>query len=223
MVNLFKDKKSCEDVFNAFMLENADYEGKLEFPIIQGTNEIPVGLIPFSKIKKSEEYDKWIHFYEYDQIVERIWKAPYKYLPYLMRFNGVILPDFSLFRDMPLVMQMYNILRSRMIGCWLHDNGIHVIVNIRFADYRTYKLCCIGAPRNSTIAIGTHGCMKSLESRKILEDGLTYVFSRLQPKNLVIYGTVSSFIVNLCKENNTKLFVFQSDFGKSHSVKKEVI
>lgn len=30
-----------------------------------------------------------------------------------MRFNGVILPDFSLFRDMPLVMQMYNILRSR--------------------------------------------------------------------------------------------------------------
>ncbi len=97
------------------------------------------------------------------------------------------------------------------------------LVLTRFADYRTYKLCCIGAPRNSTIAIGTHGCMKSLESRKILEDGLTYVFSRLQPKNLVIYGTVSSFIVNLCKENNTKLFVFQSDFGKSHSVKKEVI
>lgn len=223
MKNLYKNKKSCKDVFNAKMLENASYTGNLEFPIIAGTEEIPVGLIPFSKIKSSVEYEKWIHFYEYDQIIERLWNYPDKYLPYLKNFKGVILPDFSLFEDMPLIMQIYNIFRSRMVGCWLQDNGINVIVNIRFGDYRTYKTCCIGAPKNSTIAIGSHGSMKVRESREILENGLFYVFDNLQPKNLVVYGTVSNTITDLCNKYNTKLIVFQSEFGKSHSAKKEVI
>ena len=65
---LYKDKKSCKDVFNSMMLENANYEGNLELPIINSSKEIPNGLVPFSKIKQSEEYDKWIHFYEFDQI-----------------------------------------------------------------------------------------------------------------------------------------------------------
>lgn len=221
--NLYQDKKSCKDVFNAMMLENAFYEGNLELPIIKGTKEIPVGLIPFSRIKKSEEYEKWIHFYEYDQIIERLWNYPYKYLPYLKKFKGVILPDFSLFEDMPLLMQMYNILRSRMVGNWLQNNGVNVIVNMRYGDHRTYKICCIGAPKNSTIAIGTHGSMKSRESREILEKGLLFIFNNLQPNTLIVYGTASEFIVSLCNKYNTKLVVFQSDFGKSHSLKKEVI
>lgn len=223
MNNLYKTKKSCKDVFNAFMLEKADYAGNLELPLIHETKALPTGLVPFSKIKKSEAYDKWIHFYEYDQIIERIWNDPYKYLPYLKKFGGAILPDFSLFMDMPLIMQMYNILRSRMVGRWLQDNGIKVITNIRFGDSRTYKTCCIGVPKNSTIAIGTHGCMKSRESREILENGLTYVLNTLHPTNLIIYGTASSFIVDLCQKQNTQLIVFQSEFGKSHSVKKGVI
>ena len=220
---LYKDKKSCKDVFNSMMLENANYEGNLELPIINSSKDIPNGLVPFSKIKSSTEYDKWIHFYEYDQIIERLWNHPNKYLPYLKRFSGVILPDFSLFADMPLIMQLNNILRSRMIGSWLQDNGVNVIANIRYGDERTYKVSCIGVSKNSTIAIGTHGSMKNPLSRELLEGGIPTVFNILHPNNLVIFGTTSNKIIDLCSKHNVKLIVFQSEFGKSHSSKKEVI
>ncbi len=222
-MKFFKEKKSYQDVFNAKMLENAIYKSYLELPAIIGTEEVPKGLVPFSKIKSSEEYNYWIHFYEFDQIIERLWKNPERYLPYLKKFKGVILPDFSLFQDMPLIMQMYNILRSRMVGSWLQDNGINVIANIRYGDSRTYKISCIGIPKNSTISIGTHGAMKSPKIRENIEAGITYILKTLQPKNLVIYGTTSPKIVNECLKYNTKLIVYQSEFSKSRSLKKEVI
>ncbi len=52
---------------------------------------------------------------------ERIWTTPNKYLPIIKKFRGVITPDFSVYRDMPLVMQQWNIYRSRAIGHWLQE------------------------------------------------------------------------------------------------------
>jgi len=61
----------------------------------------------------------------------------------------------KLVRNMPLVMQLWNIYRSRAIGCWLQRNDVKVIVNIRWGDCRTYRCCCDGVSQNSTIAVGT--------------------------------------------------------------------
>ena len=63
-------------------------------------------MIAFSKAISSKDYEQWVHFYEDDHLFERLWNNPRKYLPILERFQGVILPDFSLYRDMPLVMQL---------------------------------------------------------------------------------------------------------------------
>ena len=68
--------------------------------------------------------DLLFQIYEDDYRFERIWRNPRQYLNVLKRYNGVILPDFSLYRDMPLVMQLWNIYRSRAIGFWLQLNGI---------------------------------------------------------------------------------------------------
>lgn len=109
-------RKSCKDVFNAFLVELAYYAGIFEFPIIQPTYWIPNKLIAFSKAISCPEKDQWVHFFEDDYLFERIWKNPGRYLNILRRYNGVILPDFSLYRDMPYVMQLWNIYRSRAIG-----------------------------------------------------------------------------------------------------------
>ena len=215
-----KDKKSCKDVFNAFMLENADYVGNIEMPVIRPTDIVPQRLVCFSKIRKETDYNAVVHFYEHDYIIERIWKNPNKYLPQLQKFAGVILPDFSLYRDEPLIMQMNNIFRSRQVGAWLQDNGLPTIVNMRYGDERTYKLACLGVPHNSIIAIGTHGTMKNPLDRKILEDGLPYVFNCVSPHTLVVYGTASKRIVSTCDQFGVKLLVFKSEYGKSHSNKE---
>ena len=124
-------RAGCRDVFHAFLVENADYEGFFEIPKLDYSCEKPLKLIAFSKAIKSKDYDCWVHFFEDDVAFERIWNKPRKYLLILKKFKGVFSPDFSVYRDMPLVMQYWNIYRSRAIARWLQDNGVNVITNVR--------------------------------------------------------------------------------------------
>ena len=131
MAHINSTRSGCRDVFHAFLVKDSKYEGSLEIPILDRTDKKPNKVILFSKAIKSKDYDCWVVFYEDDGSFERIWNNPRKYLPILKKFKGVICPDFSVYRDMPLVMQFWNIYRSHAIGRWLQDNGIDVIANVR--------------------------------------------------------------------------------------------
>ena len=96
-------RSGCKDVFHAFLVTNATYDGDLEMPCIKSVDKVPNKLIVFSKAIRSKDLNGFVHFFEDDVNFERVWKQPNKYLPILERFDGVITPDFSLYRDMPLV------------------------------------------------------------------------------------------------------------------------
>ncbi len=205
----------CRDVFHAFLVEKATYEGFLEIPEIDYGDFRPGKLIAFSKAIRSKDYDCWVHFYEDDAAFERIWNNPRKYLPILQKFKGVISPDFSLYRDMPLVMQFWNIYRNRAIGRWLQDNGVSVIANVRWGDYRTYTACCYGVPVNGTIAIGSHGCIHIKEDRTFFVEGLEQIVKTLKPKTIVVYGSAPSYIFDKYREMGINILQFCSDFAAS--------
>ena len=118
------------DVFHAYLVENADYNGYIELPVIRTSNLIPNRVVTFSKAmsKAWRDFDCWVMFYEHDVKFERLWNNPDKYLKKLKRFNGVLSPDFSLYRNMPLVMQMWNTYRGRALASWLQSNGAEVIL-----------------------------------------------------------------------------------------------
>ena len=143
-----------------------------------------------------------------------------EYLFLLSKFNGVILPDFSCYRDMPFVMQTWNIYRSRAIGYWLQQNGVKIIPNIRYGDKRTFSPSCDGISPNCVIAVGTHGTMKIKEDKDIFLQGLDYVVERLKPSAIVIYGTANNAHFSKYKEMGIKIHQFESDFSKKH--RKEV-
>lgn len=147
---------------------------------------------------------------------ERLWNQPNKYLSILKKYAGVISPDFSVYRDMPLVMQHWNIYRSRAIGHWLQDNGLPVIANVRWSDDRTYELCCTGVPVNSSIAIGSHGCIKLLQERKHFIQGLDYVVNRLSPKTIIVYGTAPDAIFSKYTEAGVEILQFDSAYMIAH-------
>ena len=208
-------RSNCKDVFNAFLVRLAAYAGIFEFPVIRATHKIPNRLIPFSKALSSNDYDQWVHFYEDDYLFEKLWDNPQKYLDILKRFNGVILPDFSLYRDMPLVMQLWNIYRSRAIGHWLQENGITVIPNIRYGDKRTYKCCCDGIDTHCVIAVGSHGTLKNKVDRKIFVNGLESVVSRLHPTVIVVYGSAPDSIFDKYRAQGICIVSFDSEFSKA--------
>jgi len=168
------EKFSNYDVFNAFLVKDAEYDGYIELPVIRTSGQIPEKVVTFSKAmsKNWTDFDCWVIFYEHDKKFERLWNNPKKYLGRLKKFKGVISPDFSLYRNMPLVMQEWNTFRGRALAFWLQSNGVEIIPNVRFGDERTYSFCFDGIEENKTISIGTHGCIKLREDKLFFKVGL---------------------------------------------------
>lgn len=215
MSNTNSTRNGCKDVFHAFLVKNAVYAGELEFPTLISESETPNRLIAFSKAIRGTDFDQWVHFYEDDVAFERIWNQPNKYLPILKRYRGVISPDFSLYRDMPLVMQQWNTYRNRAIAHWLQENGVPVIPNVRFADERSYSFCCLGVPCNSIIAVGSHGCLKLKEDRTFFMSGLAHVVHELHPHTIVVYGTAPGDVFDCYRKLGISILQFDSAFAVS--------
>ena len=217
-----KKFNNCYDVFRSFLVEDADYEGDIELPKIKTSNLIPKKLVPFSKAmsKTWKDFDCWVMFYEHDVKFERLWNNPKRYLEKLKRFKGVISPDFSLYRNMPLVMQQWNTYRSRALAVWFQNNGIEVIPNVRFNDERTYDFCFDGIEKFKTIAVGTHGCIKSRVDKDYFKKGLAELVKRLSPKTIIVYGATPDDIFKVYKDAGIEIISFESEFSKS---RKQVI
>lgn len=211
MAKLNNARSGCKDVFHAFLVKNANYDGIDEIPVIKKENVVPKKLISFLDVPKTKSYEGFVHFYVDDFQFERIWNQINRYLDLFKKFNGVILPDFSVYRDMPLVMQKWNIYRSRAIGNYLQSNGIKVIPNIRYGDGRTYDTACAGISKNSIIAIGTNGCIKDKIDRKFTDDGFEIIIRKLAPKVVIIYGGITKRIDEICSKNKIKIVNFKSD------------
>lgn len=194
----------------------ATYCGVFEFPRIMPCHEIPNRLIVFSKAVSCKDYNQWVHFFEDDYLFERLWRNPRRYIEILRRYNGVILPDFSVYRDMPFVMQLWNIYRSRAIGAWLQANDIKVIANVRFGDARTYRFSCDGVSKHCVIAIGTHGNLKQKEDRYFLTSGLDAIVKRLKPSAIIVYGSAPDSVFAKYRYSGITIIPFKSDFSASH-------
>ena len=167
-------KNLIDDGFNAELVSNAFFAGHLEIPIIEKPKEIiiPDALIPFTQMKRSDTKSEAVHFYEHDTRVSDVLTCTKELLPELLKFSAVISPDCSLYRDMPLCLQIANTYMNRAVGHYLQSYGAYVIPNIRWGDERSFttielpeKFSFLGAPKNSIISIGTYGCIQSRENK----------------------------------------------------------
>lgn len=187
-----------------------------EIPCIKTSRLLPGGVIPFSKALHATDYDKWVVFYEHDDRFVRLWNKPRKYINVLKKYKGVVTPDFSLYRNMPLVMQKWATYQGRAIGVWLQKEGVEVIPNVRFADERSYDFCFDGVEKNSTVAIGTYGCIKRLTDRAYFENGLQQMVKRLQPQTIIVYGAAPDQIFGKYKKMGIHIIQFDSEFAVTH-------
>ena len=205
------------DVFHSFLVENADYDGYFELPVIKTSDKLPEKVVAFSKAMAETwtDFNCWVVFYEHDRKFERFWNKPKQYLDKLKKFKGVISPDFSLYRNMPLVMQMWNTYRSRALAVWLQNNGVELIPNIRFGDERTFSFCFDGVEENKTVAVGTHGCIKRKEDKIFFKIGLARMVQRLSPKTIIVYGVAPDTIFKPYKDMGINIIAFESEFSKA--------
>ena len=213
-------QKSCRDVFHAFLVETAEYDGDDEFPRVRTSRLLPNRVITFSEALKTKDYEQWVVFYEHDYQFIRVWNQPRRYLNILKRFRGVVTPDFSIYRRMPICMQKWSIYQSRALGHWWNENGLEVIPNARFAGYRSYDFCFKGIEKNSTVCIGSLGCLKRRDERALFKEGLDEMVRQLQPQIIIVYGSAPAEIFNKYRKQGIEIIAFESECASSH--KKEV-
>lgn len=176
------------DVFKSDLVKGAQFSSIYEFPLLKGTDFKPTEAIPFHIAAKAKDYNQWLHFYIHDYQFERVWKDPNRYFPLFKKFQGVITPDYSLYREMPLVMQMWNTYRNRAIAYWLQSNGINIVPNVSWGDERTYSFAFEGLMTGGSVAVSTNGCIQSKMERYYFANGLAKMVMALKPQTIINYS-----------------------------------
>ena len=207
------------DYFNGELAINAKFVGDYDIPYVESNNEIPEKVITFSKCIKSNDFDSWVVFYEDDNIFERLWKNPHKYLPILKKYKGIVGPDFSLYGDYPIAIQIFNVYRSRLITHWLKQNGLKVIPNVRWSTSYSYSFCFDGIKKNDIIFIGSHGCSKKNGDKKLFFDGLIKMVETIEPRTICVYGKANNEIFSNLKKQGIEIINFESEYSLTHKVR----
>jgi hypothetical protein len=213
--SLRQKPRNRRDVWNAKLLRGCSFDGKYEMPRLPRCDTKPGKLTAFSNAKSENADGSFLHTYQDDYKFECIWRNPDHYLSLVQSYGGAIAPDFSVYRAMPLALQLYNVYRSRVIGYWWVRKGITVIPNVRWGDERTYDFCFDGLPKNSVVAVGTHGCAKHKDDKRHLCNGFLVMLDRLQPSTVIIYGSASDRIFSPLDVGNVEIVRFESDFSAS--------
>lgn len=228
-------RKGCKDNFHAFMVKDALFDGYYDIPFIpkQHFDLVIDKLIAYDKTYKHiYEPGEVVHFYLDDQKFDGpkgIWNglsnnANYKRGFDLTRFDGataIITPDFSLYLDMPRVMQIWNVYRSRVVGYYLTTLGYNVIPNVRWTDEESYDFAFDGLYEGQMVAVGTLGCSKTTADKVLLINGFIEMIKRIKPILAIIYGPICRELQYVINKYNIKIEHFDSDISSFYGGKAD--
>ncbi len=167
--------------------------GKFGIPLLKKCDFIPQKLIGFNYVKTTKEYENGVHFFLDDYQFERIWNRPVENIERLKKFSCVLTPDFSLYTDMPMAMQIWNVYRSRLIGQIMQDEGMRVIPTISWSEESSYEFAFDGIESGSTIALSTVGIVRDKKKRELFLRGIKAAIDAINPSAIVLYGKKIKF------------------------------
>ena len=182
------ERHRTDDAYNLGEFDINSCDGFYQMPIIHGSDVIPERFIGFNYAKTSKDFDMGVHFFIDDYQFERVWNDPLTNIERLSKFKCLLTPDFSLYLDMPIAMQIWNVYRSRLIGQMMERQGLKVIPTVSWSAPESYTFCFDGLPKRKVLAISTVGVKRSEESLLIYRNGVGEMVKRLTPKKIVLYG-----------------------------------
>lgn len=197
------NKQRYENLQHSFF----DCAGKYDIPQLIGSKitDIPE-LIGFNYAKTAKDrQDKGLHFFLDDYQFLRLWNNPTAYLELIKSFRCVLTPDFSLFADFPVAMQIYNHYRKHWLGAFWEENGVEVIPTVCWSDEKSFEWCFDGEPVGGTVAVSSVGTQNNKTAKAAFLTGYKAMCDRLKPEAILFYGNVPEE----CKGNIIRVKAFQ--------------
>lgn len=225
-------EKDVKDVFGAYLLHDAQFEGYYDMPVIDVRLDIEIKeMIPYSEITSIKTKNGFFcHFYEFDYRFDGrdgVWNSLIQCNDFKRGFNldkleglsGIISPDYSLYMDMPRCMQIWNIYRSRTVCYYLNKIGYLCIPNVRWTDEESYKYAFDGLAKGCAVAVGTLGCSKDDFDKRLFLEGFKQMLQVVEPSAVIIYGSLTKEIKKELDIRKVRYYYFPSKISR---VMKEV-
>ncbi len=146
-------KTILDDGFNNYLVNGASFVGSPGIPSLMNLNniQIPKSLIPFEKIKHTNNKRQYVHFYMHDRFFADILTSTKKYVDLFKEFDGIITPDCTMLIGQSPCLLQTNTYFNRAVGYYLQKQGIPVIPNIRWSDENSFEYCFLGVPQKSIV------------------------------------------------------------------------
>lgn len=169
------------------------YVGKYDIPVMQPTQTTGENFLRFCDWRGIDDPENYIaHFYYDDFKFINAWRDPECYVERLRRFKAVIAPDFSLYTDFPLVLQILSCYRRQWVGAYWQSIGIDVIPDVIWGDENSYEFCFDGLPKHSTVAVSSVGVKRDSQwngkEDNLFVKGYNEMMRRLEPTAVLFYG-----------------------------------
>lgn len=133
-------------------------------------------------------------FYVDDDRFESVWNDAVNVARRFRRFGwgALITPDFSVWRDDPLPVQLWSTYRARWCARYWQEVGMKVIPSLNWGDSNTYRFVHVGIPKNAPVL--SLQCRTSGDKRgkEFFLRGFIHALEELTPKNVIIYGGVDN-------------------------------
>ena len=174
-----------------FMRNNFRSVEEFNIPLIkkQNLNLQTIRLISCSNVKRNDiESNKkcGVHFFVDDYRFNGIYDNPQKTLAKFSQYAFLLTPDYSLYADMPLWLQIENVAKNRWVGAYWQSKGLIVIPTISWGLSPSFKFCFDGVEKNSIVAIGMIGSKRDNHLRFMR--GYKEMLARIDPEAIICFG-----------------------------------
>lgn len=173
-------------------------------------SEIPKKLQSYSESLRYPVYDSWLHFYEEDFRCDVYTEGLTPCLEHIKKFGGALTLDRSIGWCDNLEVQMDADKVNRHSRDIFAQNGIPYIINVRFGDEKSYPFCFRDIPKDSILFVGALGTQARADHKTIFYSGVCTMIETLEPRALLIYGSVDKRIFELCIARDITLVRYPS-------------
>ena len=172
---------------NPLLLRNQfERTGTFEIPLIH-KDEVSLenlSLIGYDKVSSGKN-DQVVHFFLDDYKFESLWNNPEPRIEKSSTFRAVLSPQFSIYSEMPIAVQIHNTFRSRWCGANLQSKGIKVVPSVVWGEADTFWFCFDGIEKGSIVAVSTVGVRNE---KDLFMAGYRELMKRIEPSAIICYG-----------------------------------
>jgi len=211
-----------------FLRNSVKRIGRFDMPVIarQKIDTNSLELIRFSDVKADDEngLHKTVHFFEWDFAFDEVWNNPEKYVNKLSNYKQILTPDFSMYADMPVPLQIYNNFRGKYLGAFFQGKGLTVIPTVNWSTSESYGFCFDGIEQGGVVAISTLGCSDNKTGFLL---GFKEMIRRIEPKLVINYAKAFDEMYKYVKiiEVPYKHYSYEYDksIGLHYDIKQKIL